>query len=122
MNDIRELMTTGPLICTPLTSIENIQKIMKEGQAKEIFVVDTLLEKHFIGIIHGEDIFLKATQENVAPSSLNAEKFIRALPVTIRETANEKECLRLMDLKSIDQLVVTDEEGHLCGVYHRQIH
>lgn len=122
MNDIREIMTTEPLICTPLTSIENIQKIMEDKEAHEIFVVDTLLEKHLLGVINVKDIPVKAARENVPPESLNAEQFIKPLSVTIRETATEKECLRLMDLKQIDNLVVTDEEGHLCGVYQRQIH
>lgn len=122
MNDIRDLMTTEPLICTPLTSIDNIKKIMEEHNAEEILVVDTILEKHLVGRIYGNDISLKSVDQGVPPSALNAEQVMKAINVTMRETATEKECLRLMDLNQIDTLAIVDEEGHLCGVYNRQIH
>lgn len=122
MSDIRDLMITEPLICTPLTSIDNIIKIMEDNNTNEIMVVDTILEKHLVGKIYGNDISAKSIDQSVSPGALNAEQVMRPVTVTMRETATEKECLRLMDLNQIDELAIVDEEGHLCGIYNRQIH
>ena len=122
MSDIRDLMITEPLICTPLTSIDNIIKIMEDNNTNEIMVVDTIFEKHLVGKIYGNDISAKSIDQSVSPGALNAEQVMRPVTVTMRETATEKECLRLMDLNQIDELAIVDEEGHLCGIYNRQIH
>lgn len=122
MNVIRDLMITEPLICTPLTSIDNIKKIMEDNSANEIMVVDTILEKHLVGKIYESDISLKSNNQGVDPSALNAEQVMKPIQVTMRETATEKECLRLMDLNQIDSIAIVDDEGHLCGIYNRQIH
>ncbi len=94
---------------------------MEDNNANEIMVVDTILEKHLVGKIYGNDISAKSVDQSVSPSALNAEQVMKPVGVTMRETATEKECLRLMDLNQIDSLAIVDDEGHLCGIYNRQI-
>jgi CBS domain-containing protein len=110
-------MRTEPLLCTPLTSIENIQKLIAENGVDEILIVDTLLEKHLIGVINTKDIEVKSADQDVDPFSLNAEQCMRDLPITARETATLEECLILMDKYHVNHLPIIDKEGHLCGVY-----
>lgn len=117
MSDIREIMTTEPNICTPLTSIENIEKLMADTNSKEILVVDTILEKHVVGIINKSDIDAKAEAQEVKHESLNAEQCMRPMPFQVRETTSIEECDRILMANKIDHLVIVDEEGHLCGVY-----
>lgn len=117
MSDIREIMTTEPNICTPLTSIENIEKLMADTNSKEILVVDTILEKHVVGIINKSDIDAKAEAQEVKHESLNAEQCMRPTPFQVRETTSIEECDRILMANKIDHLVIVDEEGHLCGVY-----
>ena len=95
---------------------------MQEYKTEEILVVDTILEKHLVGKIYGNDITIKSQEQGVPPSALNAEQVMRPVNLTMRELSTEKECLRLMDLNQIDSVAIIDEEGHLCGVYKRQIH
>lgn len=111
-------MTTEPIICTPLTSIENIQKLMAEKSTKEIWVVDTILEKHLVGTINEKDILEKSKTMEVEPTSLSAEQCMRPITVKVRENVSLEECDRILSDKKIDHLVVVDEEGHLCGVYN----
>lgn len=109
-------------MCTPLTSIENIKKIMKDNDSEEILVVDTMLEKHLVGIIYGNDISAKSFEQSVVPSSLNAELFVKPVPVTARENITLEECQKILDANHLEHLAIIDEEGHLCGVYERVNH
>jgi len=111
-------MTTGPIMCTHLTSIENIQKLMVEKNAKEVWVVDTILEKHLIGTINEKDILEKSKTMEVDPTKLSVEQCMRPITAKVRENASLEECDRILSDKKIDHLVVVDEEGHLCGVYN----
>jgi CBS domain-containing protein len=117
MNDIRDIMNTQPLLCTPLTSIENIKKLMSDNGTKEVLVVDTLLEKHLIGKISDADISEKSLDQSVLPENLNAEQCMKPLFVTARETFSLEECERLVLAHHLDSLAIVDEEGHLCGVF-----
>lgn len=112
-------MTTEPLLCTPLTSIENIQKLMSEKGTSEVLVVDTILEKHLVGIINSHDIDTKSADQDVDPTSLNAEQCMRPVLITARETASVEECVRILEDNHLEQLAIVDEEGHLCGIYDR---
>lgn len=118
MSDIREIMTADPNICTPLTSIANIEKLMADTNSKEIVVVDTLEEKHVVGMINKADIDAKAQVQEVKHESLNAEQCMRPIIFQVRETTSIEDCDRILEANNIDHLVIVDEEGHLCGVYN----
>lgn len=118
MSDIREIMTPEPTICTPLTSIENIEKLMADTNSRQILVVDTFEEKHVLGTISRSDIDAKADVQDVKPESLNAEQCMRPILFKARETASIEECDRILEQNSLDHLVILDGEGHLCGVYN----
>lgn len=109
-------------MCTPLTSIENIKKIMEDNDSEEILVVDTMLEKHLVGIIYGNDISARSFEQSVVPSSLNAEQCMKPVPVTARENITLEECQRILDANHLEHLAIIDDEGHLCGVYDRVNH
>lgn len=96
--------------------------MMAAQESDEIFVVDTLEEKHLLGVIHNSDISSKSLEQNVAPESLYAEFFIKKLPFTAKETTTLEECQRLLEAGHLEHLAVVDEKGHLCGVYERVNH
>lgn len=109
-------------MCTPLTSIENIKKIMEDNDSEEILVVDTMLERHLVGVIYGNDISAKSFEQSVVPSSLNAEQCMKPVSVTARENITLEECQRILDDNHLEHLAIIDDEGHLCGVYDRVNH
>lgn len=109
-------MRTELPLRTPLTSIENIKKLMEEKTTDEVLVVDTMLERHLIGTINVNDIYAKSVGNNVPASDLNAEQCIRSFSVTVRENATPEECKRLMDLNHLTKIAVIDDQGHICGM------
>ncbi|MBC7711920.1 MAG: CBS domain-containing protein [Rhizobacter sp.] len=114
--DVRNFMRTEVPLCTPLTSIENIKKLMEEKSTDEVMVVDTILEKHLIGTISVNDIYAKSISNNVPATELNAEQCIRSYSVTVRETTTPEECKRVMDLNHMTRIAVVDDQGHVCGM------
>ena len=110
-------MNTEPPLCTPFTSIENIRKLMSEHGTKEVLVVDTILEKHLLGMISDADITEKSLDQHVKPEELNAEQCMKPVLVTARETFSLDECERLVESHHLDHLAIIDEEGHLCGIF-----
>lgn len=118
MSAIREIMTEEATICTPLTSIENIEKLMADTNSNEIVVVDTILEKHVVGTINRNDIDAKAQSQEVKPESLNAEQCMRPILFKVRDDISIEECDRILEANKLDHLVIVDEQGHLCGVYN----
>ncbi len=122
MSLIREYMTVDTPMCTPLTSIENIKKLMEENESDEVLVVDSMLERHLVGVINGNDISAKSFDQSVLPSSLNAEQCMKPVAITARETITLEECQRILDENHLEHLAIIDDEGHLCGVYDRVNH
>ena len=93
--------------------------MMEDNQTREVLVVDTLLEKHLLGIINDADISEKSLDQNVDASSLNAEQCMKPLFVTAKDTATLEECERLLDAHHLERLAIVDEAGHLCGIFDR---
>lgn len=110
-------MTTGMNICTHLTSIENILKLMTEKNTNEIFVVDTILEKQLLGTINKEDIVKKAEIMSVDVNSLTMEECMKPILFKAREDLSIQECDRILKAHQLDHLAIVDVNGHLSGVY-----
>ena len=110
-------MITGMNICTHLTSIENILKLMTEKNTNEVFVVDTILEKQLLGTINKKDIVKKAEIMSVDANSLTMEECMKPILVRAREDLSIEECDRILKVHQLDHLPIVDVYGHLCGVY-----
>ena len=110
-------MTTGTIICTHLTSIENILKLMAEKTTEVVWVVDTIYEKHLLGTINKDDITNMAKIKRVEPKSLTMEECMKPILIKVREDINIKECDRILNDNKLEHLAVVDQEGHLRGVY-----
>lgn len=108
-------------ICTHLTSIDNIKKLMAENKTNEVLVVDTIMEKHLLGMISDDDISASAVGLSVLPSSLNAEQCMRPVRYTIKSNASLEECQAFMHDHHLTKVAVVDEEGHVCGIFDQEI-
>lgn len=119
MNLVSELMTKDPVACTPLTRLEEIERIMREQNCHEISIVDSLYENRLVGIITDSDIESRARIEGVELSHLNAEQCMSELPLAVNPESSLEDCLRLMDKHHILRMPVVDKDGHYCGVISR---
>lgn len=111
-------MTTGMSICTHLTSIENIQKLMTENNTKDVWVVDSILEKHLIGSVNQDDILKRSEIMDVDPTSLTVEQCMKPIIFLAREDITIEECDRILSDNNLEHLPIVDEKGHLRGVYN----
>ncbi len=117
MDIVKDFLLDKAPMCTPLTSIENIIKFMAENDADEVFVVDTMEERHLLGVIYKEDIDAIAAEDGVVPESLNAERCMRSVCASAENSISLEECQRILDDNHLKHLPVIDEEGHLTGSY-----
>lgn len=119
MNLVSELMTKDPVACTPLTRLEEIERIMHEQNCHEISIVDSLYENRLVGIITDSDIESRARIEGVELSQLCAEQCMSELPIAVNPESSLEDCLRLMDNHHISRMPVVDKDGHYCGIISR---
>ncbi|MDD4974540.1 MAG: CBS domain-containing protein [Bacteriovorax sp.] len=120
MDLVSEIMKANPVCCTPFTRIEEIERLMKEQNSKEIPIVNSLYEKKFLGLITEEEITKKANEEGVKHSELNTEQCMTLNPLTIYAESSIDECFRLMDSSHLDRIPVIDAGGHFCGIVERR--
>jgi CBS domain-containing protein len=93
---------------------------MNDHHTKQVLVVDTILEKHLLGVINSDDITAMSLDQSVKPSALNAEQCMKPLAHSARETSSLEECERILEEENLEQLAIVDEVGHLCGIFDRQ--
>jgi CBS domain-containing protein len=119
MDLVSEIMNANPVCCTPVTRIEEIERLMKEQNCEEIPIVDSLYEKNFLGIIAEKEITKKADENGVKHSELNTEQCMTLNPLTIYVESSIDECFRLMDSNQLCRIPVIDGGGHICGIVER---
>lgn len=118
MNTIADVLVKNNVCCTVFTRIEEIQRLMKENNIKEMPIVDSMLEKHLLGVITEQDIQLKAKIEETTTSQLSTEQCLREIPF-IKESSDQHEVHELFSGVEIDQIPVVNREGRYCGVVEK---
>lgn len=121
MNTIADVLVKNNICCTKFTRIDEIQRLMKENNLKDMPIVDNMMEKHLLGIVSDQDIQLRAKLENASPSQLATEQCLRSIPV-VKENSDQDEVLNLFSEVNIEQIPVIDGEGRYCGhVFKNQL-
>jgi len=115
MDLISEVMEKSPVCCTVLTRIDEIQRLMKENNLKDMPIVDNMLEKHLLGVISEADIMQTAKLLGASPSLLSTEQCLKKIPL-IKESSRIKEVGEIFASTEIEQIPVMDREGRYCGV------
>lgn len=121
MDIVKDFLLDKAPMCTPLTSIENINKLMDEHETEEVFVVDSMEERHLLGVIYKQDIEALAEIDGVVEENLNAERCMRSVSASSEDQISLEECQKILDDNRLEHLPVIDEEGHLAGSYDRVV-
>lgn len=121
MDIVKDFLLDKAPMCTPLTSIENIHRLMDEHETEEVFVVDSIEECHLLGVIYKEDIEVLAEIVGVVEENLNAERCMRSVCASSEDQVSLEECQKILDENRLQHLPVIDEEGHLAGSYDRVV-
>ncbi len=120
MNLVRDVMVVDSSICTIITSIDNIKKIMADSGREEVLIVDTLQEGHLLGKVNANTISKVSTEKSVLPSQLNTEQCMSPVGAVIGQNVSVEDCLRLMDEKHLSRIPVVDEQGHCTGIVEKE--
>lgn len=119
MNLVKEFMKEDLASCTPLTRLEEVERLMHEQNCSELSVINSLYEKRLVGIITDEDIQSRARIEGVDLKFLNVEQCMTMLPIAVSEETSLEDCLHLMDINHISRMPVVNKNGYYSGVINR---
>lgn len=114
MNTIADVLVKNTICCTRFTRIDEIQRLMKENNIRDMPIVDNMMEKHLLGIVSDQDIQARAKLEEASPSQLATEQCLKSIP-KVEESSDLAEVLNLFAEVKIDQIPVIDREGRYCG-------
>lgn len=114
--NVKDLMTLKPVFSTPEASLQEVARLMVDGDCGEIPLVENSQEMRVIGVITDRDIVCRTLGVGKNPMDLSARDCMTKSPVTIKEDQSAKECIQLMEDNKIRRIPVVDNEGRLCGM------
>jgi CBS domain-containing protein len=113
----RTLMTPHLVTCTPETSLMEAAQLMCDHGCGCLPVARNQEEGgQIVGMLTDRDIVCRATANGVDPTISTVEIAMSAPVKTIRDDANEDECLRRFREHGVGRLVVVDAAGKACGI------
>lgn len=116
MTQVGDVMTKDPAYCTADTRIAEIKYLMKKYDYEEILVVDTVIGKRPVGVIHEEDMEGEDIENSEIPSDTSALDCMTPIVSSIREDASLEQCLLAMRESHMSRMPVIDSEGHYVGI------
>ena len=116
MQQISELMTRSPAVCTPETNLEQVVKAMIKYNCGQIPVVNNLKEMVPVGVVTDRDIACRSIGRGKDPFKMVARDCMSGPVTTIRFDEPIEEALKVMVFKKIRRLPVLDGSGKICGV------
>jgi CBS domain-containing protein len=107
-------MTPQPACCSPMTTLDQIAKLMTQNDCGEIPVVDAA--ERPIGVITDRDIVCRVVADGKNPSAYTAEHYMSQPVVTVRVDAPLDEIMSTMEKHQIRRIPVVDERGCCTGI------
>jgi CBS domain-containing protein len=110
----RDVMTPDPWCCSPLTTVDEIAKLMVDGDCGEIPVVDTT--DRIVGVVTDRDIVCGVVAAGRNPLGYTAEACMSGPVVTVTERTPIGDVLATMTRHQIRRIPVVDDDGHCTGI------
>jgi CBS domain-containing protein len=115
MTQVSDVMAKDQVYCTSDTRIAEIKHLMKKYNYEEIVVVDTVVGKHPIGVIHEEDVTSDEVEHSALPSDISAKECMVSVS-SVQENSSVEECLLAMEESHKSRLPVVNQAGQFVGV------
>lgn len=116
MYHAEDIMRKSFEVCTVDTVTPDVKYLIKRYDYDDLLVVDNMRDKHFVGVIHAEDVSDEALKNEVHPFEMKAQSFMDAAPVSVNRKATVQECLNLMKESHLRTIPVLDDSGRCLGV------
>jgi CBS domain-containing protein len=110
----RDVMTPDPVCCRPYTSIDEVARLMVNGDFGEIPVIDSA--DHPVGVVTDRDIVRRVVAEGKNPIGYTAETCMTQPVVTVRKDAGLDDVVATMEKYRIRRVPVVDELGRCAGI------
>lgn len=115
------LMSVNPIFCTSETRIAEIKHLIKKYDCDEILVLDSIKEKHPIGILDLADVSTALIEESAIPSDVSAIECMRSIPAVAHMDLSLGECLNIMRDNHMERIPIVDLNGHVQGVLEKKV-
>src|SRR5436190_19803246 len=110
---IAEVMTPGPICCTPDTTVAEVARLMWEGDCG---VVPVVQDRLLIGIVTDRDLFIALATRDAKPSELSVGSVARPAPVTCTPRDDVHQAMGKMKSARVRRLPVVEKDGTLVGI------
>ena len=114
--NVAEIMTKNPACCTPDTGLQEVAKMMVDGDCGCIPVVDGKDSKMPVGMITDRDITCRVVANGQNPLDLTAQDAMTTSVVSVTPDTSIEECANLMEQSQVRRIAVVDESGACCGI------
>jgi CBS domain-containing protein len=114
--NVSEIMTKDPACCTSDTGLQEVAKMMVDGDCGCIPVVDGEDSKMPVGMITDRDITCRVVANGQNPLDLTAQDAMTTTVVSVTPETSVEECARLMEESQIRRVAVVDKNGACCGI------
>lgn len=112
----QEIMTKNPTLCLATTTLDEVARLMAEGDCGEIPIVRSKDKAELLGVITDRDITCRAVAEGKDPASTQASEVMSSPAVTVTPDTDLMQCCKLFEEREIRRLPVVDQRGHCVGI------
>lgn len=113
---VKEIMTTDPVCCSPETTLVEAARIMVGYDCGEVPVIGDRENKNLVGVITDRDIVCRGVAENMNPSEMKVGECMTAPAISVKETTSVEECMRQMQENQIRRIPIVTDDGAVCGI------
>jgi len=111
---IAEVMTPGPITCTPETTVAEAARLMWEGDCGVLPVVDD--DGKLTGVVTDRDLFIALATRDAKASELAVGTVSRPTPVTCSPRDDVPQAMAKMRSHRVRRLPVIEKGGTLVGI------
>ncbi len=113
---VNEVMTRGPVVCSPSSSARTAALLMQESDAEAIPVVRDPFTPILVGIVTDRDLCLHVVAAGKAPSSTWIDACMTPDPICCSEQDEVSHVLDLMEKHRIERVPVVNEKQEVVGM------
>jgi len=110
---IAEVMTPGPITCSPDTTVAEAARLMWEGDCG---VLPIVRDHVLVGVVTDRDLFIALATRDAKPSQLNVGAVVRPAPITCTPRDDVHQAMTKMKTSRVRRLPVVEKDGTLVGI------
>lgn len=111
----KEVMSKKLICCTPTDSCQHAAELMKKNQIGALPVVQSMDNRHLVGIVTDRDLSMKLIAEGL-PATTPVSVAMSAKPITCTVDDSLQECESRMQKYRVRRIPIVDHQGLCVGM------